>query len=101
MAIVTNEKVSGLITVTTAGTEVQGPDVVGQGWFIRAKAANTGLVFVGNDGAGAVASTSGYSLSAGDQVYIEVPNLAMLWFDSAVNGEGFCWLKAVAASAIR
>ena len=86
---------SGQITVTTAGTEVQGPDIKAQGFFIKAKSTNTGLGYVGNDGAGAVASTTGFSLSADQIIYIEfggAGNLNSQWFDSAVNGEEFCWL---------
>ena len=83
---------SGQITVATAGTEVQGPDISAQGFFITAKPTNTGLGYVGNDGAGAVSSTTGFSLSAGDTIYWEGGNLRSLWFDAAVNGEGFCWL---------
>ena len=83
---------SGQITVTTAGTEVQGSDIKAQGFFIKALPTNTGLVYVGNDGAGAVASTTGFSLAAGDTIYWEGGNLRSLWFDAAVNGEGFCWL---------
>lgn len=93
-----NELLSGLITVTTAGTAVQGTNVPAQGFFIRSLAANTGLIYIGNDGAGDVASTNGYSLSPGDQIYIEVPNLSCLWFDSAVNGEKACWLKSLAGT---
>lgn len=91
------EVLSGQITVTTAGTEVQGTSVVAQGFYIKAKTTNTGLVFVGNDGAGAVSSTTGFILAAGDVIYIETPNLSNLWFDSAVNGEGFCWLSVFSA----
>lgn len=89
-----NELLSGVITVTTAGTAVQGPSVAGFGFFIRAKLTNTGLGYVGNDGAGDVAAANGYELAAGDQIYIEAYNLDTLWFDTAVNGEKFCWLRA-------
>jgi hypothetical protein len=86
---------SGQITVTTAGTEVQGTDVkTPNGVFIKALAGNTGVVYVGNDGAGAVASTTGFQLSAGDVILVQVSNLRDLWFDSASNGDKFCWLKA-------
>jgi len=85
---------SGQITVTTAGTEVQGPSVTGNGFFIRALSGNTGKVYVGNDGADAVSSTTGYELAAGDQVYIECGNLNLLWFDAATSGDKFSWLKA-------
>jgi hypothetical protein len=84
---------SGAITVAAAGTEVQGPDISAQGFFIKAMTTNTGLVYVGNDGSNAVASTTGFSLAAGDTIYWEGGNLRNLWFDAAVNGEGFRWLS--------
>ena len=83
---------SGQITVATAGTEVQGPDIAAQGFFIKAKTTNTMLGYVGNDGANAVSSTTGFIRAAGDTIYWEGGNLRTLWFDVAVNGEGFCWL---------
>jgi hypothetical protein len=89
-----NELLSGQITVTTAGTAVQGTDVAGVGWFIRALSGNSGNVYLGNDAAGDVTSANGYELAAGDQIYIEVRNLNELFFDSAENGDKFCWLKA-------
>jgi len=84
---------SGVITVTTAGTAVQGPDT-GDGFFyIKAKSVNTGLGYVGNV-SGDVASTNGYELSAGDVIGISVRSLKTLWFDVSVSGEGFTWIKA-------
>jgi hypothetical protein len=80
--------------VTTAGAEVQGPDVEGEGFFVRALSTNTGKMYVGNNGSGVVSSTTGYELSAGDQVYLDIPNLKLLWVDGSVNGEKVCWLKA-------
>ena len=93
--------VSGQITVTTAGTEVQGPNVSissaaessrGGGVMVRALAGNTGKVYVGNDGSNAISSTTGYELSPGDQVFLDVANLNELWFDAATSGDKFCWL---------
>ena len=84
---------SGQITVTTAGTAVQGTSTVKYtGFFIRALSGNTGLVYVGNDGADDITSGNGYELAAGDQIYIEAPNLSDLWFDAATNGDKFSWL---------
>jgi hypothetical protein len=95
-----NRQLSGVITVTTAGTEVNGPDVQswqpaeqGGGFFIAAAGANTGYIYLGNDGAGAVASTSGYELKAGNQIFVRCNNLNELWFDSSVNGEKCSWLR--------
>jgi hypothetical protein len=87
--------ISGVITVTTAGTAVQGPNVaLTNGAYVRALSTNTGIVYLGNDGAGDVSSSNGYGLTAGQAVIVQVANLNELWFDSAVNGEKFCWLKA-------
>lgn len=90
-----SQAISGQITVTTAGTAVNGSDVdTPNGVFIRALAANAGVVYVGNDGAGDVSSSNGYQLSAGDQIIVMVGNLKDLWFDSASNGDKICWLLA-------
>ncbi len=89
---------SGQITVTTAGTAVQGDDEQITLVLIRALSDNTGLVYVGNDGANDVTAANGYELSGGDQIMVEGRdhggNLQNLWFDSATNGDKLCWLKA-------
>jgi hypothetical protein len=93
--IITSVAISGQITVTTAGTEIQGGNIaLDNGVYIRALTGNTGVVYVGNDGAGAVTSSNGYQLNKGEAVRIQVANLSELWFDSATNGDKFCWLKA-------
>jgi len=85
--------ISGQITVTTAGTAVQGPDVaLTNGAYIHAIAANTGVVYFGNDGAGDVSSANGYELEAGKTLPSYVANLNQLWFDAAVNGSKFSWI---------
>lgn len=86
---------SGQITVTTAGTEVQGPTTPGQGTYaIKAHPDNTDTVWVGNDGNGAVSSSNGFPLDAGEG-YIFSGLLSDLWFDADVNGHKFCWFKLV------
>jgi len=78
---------SYVVTVTTAGTAVQGP-ATGKGVFtIGADPANTGYIYVGSDGAGDVASTNGHKLGAGQQVLIQTGNMNQVWFDASVNGE--------------
>ena len=87
---------SGQITVTTAGTAVVGTSTGRyRGFFIKAMAGNTGIVYVGNDGADDITATNSYELSAGDQVYVEVEDLADLYFDSASDGDKLCWLASV------
>lgn len=85
---------SGKKTVTAAGTaEALGSGQVHGALMVKALAANTGLIYIGEDGAGDVASTNGMELSAGDVVVFDnVANLSELMIDSAVNGEGVAWL---------
>lgn len=86
---------SGQKTVTTAGTEVAlaGSIVADGPVAIRALSSNTGKVYIGNDGSGAVSSSTGFELAAGDQMILSyVGSLDTILVDSAVNGEGVCWL---------
>lgn len=91
----TATQITGQITVSTAGTAVQGPNIpLTNGVFVEALNSNIGNVYVGNDGAGDVTSSNGFELAAGKAVLVQVSNLNQLWFDAAVNGEKFCWMKA-------
>lgn len=85
---------SGQITVTTAGTAVQGPATPTGRWFVlAAHPDNTNDVWVGNDGADDVTASNGFGLAAGDAVAVEVRrSLDELWFDADTNGEKVCWL---------
>lgn len=83
---------SGQITVTTAGTRVQGPDVPGAEFLITAHQSTT-VAYVGDV---TVSASVGYPLrgtAIGNSVLIEVSNLSLLWFDAAVNGEKIAWLR--------
>ncbi len=84
---------SGQKTVTTAGTEVQlGTGTVRGPLMIKALTTNTGLMYIGNVD-GTVSSSTGIPLAAGDALIMNrVNNLADIWVDSAVNGEGVAWL---------
>lgn len=88
---------SGKKTVTTAGTAVAlGSGQIAGPLMVKALAANTGKIYIGNDGAGDVASTNGLELSAGEPVVFEhVGNLGNIFVDSSVNGEGVTWLCLV------
>jgi hypothetical protein len=85
---------SGQKTVAAAGTaEALGSGQVHGALMVKALGGNTDKVYIGNDGAGDVASTNGMELSAGDVVVFDnVANLSELIIDSAVNGEGVAWL---------
>lgn len=84
---------AGQITVTTAGTAVQGTARASHLIALKAHPDNTDAVWVGNDDAGDVTSSNGYPLDPGEAIVIEVVNLNYLWFDADVNGEKICWLS--------
>ena len=97
---------SGQITVTTAGTAVQGPTSpraggTGSGkllgFYLRALSGNAGAIYVGNDGADDVTSSDGFELSAGEGVFVECNSLDALWFDAANDGDKVSWLLASGA----
>jgi hypothetical protein len=85
---------SGQKTVATAGTAVAlGTQSVDAPLMVKALDTNTGIVALGNDGAGDVTVSNGLRLSPGDSVVFEfVGHLSSLILDSAVNGEGVSWL---------
>lgn len=90
-----NGAISGQVTVTTAGTAVQGGDIEGlNGFWVKALNGNAGNVYVGNDGAGDVTTGNGFELAPGEMVLCQVDNLSRLWFDAAGNGYKISWMKA-------
>jgi hypothetical protein len=86
--------ISGQKTVTTAGTELAlGTVAVNGPLMVKALDTNTGIVVLGNDGAGVLTTSTGIRLAAGDAVVFEfVSNLSAIMVDSAVNGEGVSWI---------
>lgn len=84
---------SGVITVTTAGTAVQVAAAVGhyQKVAVKAHPNNTDTVWIGNDGAGDVAATNGFPLDPGEGIVLD-GGLSNWWFDADVNGEKICWV---------
>jgi hypothetical protein len=85
---------SGQKTVTAAGTAVAlGTQPIGGPLAVKALAANTGVVVVGCDGAADVTTSNGFQLSASEVIiFNHVADLGNIYVDSAVNGEGVCWL---------
>jgi len=85
---------SGVTTVTTAGTAVSlGSQEVQGALAICAVSTNSGVMYVGNDGAGDVSSANGYEMQAGNQIVFPwISNLNDLYVDSAENGESVAWL---------
>lgn len=87
--------ISGQKTVTTAGTaEALGSESIQGPLMVKALAGNTGYVYLGNDGAGDVSSSTGLVLEAGEAVVFDwVGYLGTLMVDVSVNGEGVAWLR--------
>lgn len=85
---------SGQITITTAGTAVQGTDIDVDGVYLSGLDGNAGVVYVGSDGAGDVTSANGYELTSTKQVFLVCSNLKELWFDAASGNDGdkVCWI---------
>jgi hypothetical protein len=84
---------SGQTTVTTAGTEVQlNANQACKSVIIKALTSNTGIMYIGNDGANAVSSSTGYPLNKDEYVVLEVLNLNNVYVDASVNGEKVAWI---------
>lgn len=85
---------SGQKTVAAAGTaEALGSQAIGGPLAVKALAANTGVVVIGNDGASDITTANGFQLSAGETlVFNHVAHLANILVDAAVSGEGVCWI---------
>lgn len=77
----------GTKDVTTAGTAepLVGSSTPSKTVHIRAKSTNTDAIYVGGS---SVDSTNGISLLSGDSVELDIANLATIYIDSAVSGEG-------------
>ena len=87
--------ISGKMTITVAGTaEPLGSGVCQSDLMVKALISNTGVIYVGNDGAGDVASGNGVVLAAED--YIVLSSVAMfenIIIDASITGNGVSWIK--------
>lgn len=84
---------SGQKNITTAGTdEVLASSTSILSVTIKARSTNTGFIYVGVEG---VSSTTGYILSASETVTADVDNLADVWLDASVNGEGVSYIYVI------
>ncbi len=86
--------ISGQKTVSTAGTAVALGNIRIDGPLaVKALDTNTGVVALGNDGANDVTVSNGLRLEAGEMLVFEwVGELASIYLDSVVNGEGVSWM---------
>lgn len=80
----------GVTTVTTAGTDVALAGSTPAKWVsIQAQTDNTGLIAVGATGVDAtVATGNGVALSAGQVFSVPIDNLADVFIDATVSGDG-------------
>ena len=81
---------TGKTSVTTAGTRV----VLASSQrvysvTVKALAANTGTIYVGGS---TVSSTTGFQLAASESVSMDIGNLATVYLDASVSGEGVSYL---------
>jgi len=83
----------GRKAVAAAGTDeaLAASQALLSGVTVKALWANTGYIYVGAEG---VAAATGYQLGAGESIFIEVDNLAAVWLDAAVNGEGVSYIAS-------
>lgn len=86
----------GYITVSTAGTPVQGPNVAvapGKAVVLVYHPANTGEIAIGNSSTTAVHPTNGGTgepiilTAAGQSVRLFITNLNLIWVDATVGGD--------------
>lgn len=80
----------GRKVVTTAGTRVTlASSTACKQVAITAETDNTGLIVVGGSTVvAALATRQGTPLSAGDSIVMDIDNLADVYLDSTVNGDG-------------
>ncbi len=72
----------------------QGPNVgSGTGFWLRARSGNTGNVQFSYVSASSDADSTGFELSAGDMVPVQIANLNELYFTADTNGNQIAWMK--------
>jgi len=93
------EKLTGQITVETAGTAVQGPSTTPWEQFLLvAHPDNTGNIAYGNDGSDDVTMSNGIVLKPGATgvLYFNGNDNALdkIWVDADNDGDVLCWIRA-------
>lgn len=82
---------AGQKTVSSAGTAepLAASQELRAGVAIKALGGNGGNVFVGGSG---VDSSTGFVLDAGEEVFVEIDDLAKVYLDVDAGGEGVSWM---------
>ena len=87
----TDTTFTGQVVVATAGTPVQGPSKVGKrGFLVTPLSTNVGYSWVFPFG---LAKTSGYPVTPGTSIVLNVANLNQVGFDVDTSGNAVCWLE--------
>lgn len=96
-----------VVTVSSAGTAVRAKSSTHHTWnvVIQAKNSNTGLIYVGNDGADDISSTEGFQLAAGQSLnlnaelffssHVEYVDLSKIWIDADTSGSSVVVMYSV------
>ena len=79
--------------VSTAGTQVAlaSSQAITHSVTIMAQSGNSGWIYIGNS---SVSSSNGYILDAGDTLELKIANLATVYVDSSVSGEGVSYIAS-------
>lgn len=81
---------TGATTVTTAGTAVQLPAGAALSVTVRALSTNAGTIYIGPVG---VTTATGFPLSAGDALSMDIANLNLLYANADVSGDKVRYLR--------
>lgn len=83
--------VYGQKDVTTAGTAVAlgSSTALTSGVRIKANSDNTGVLYVGDSD---VDSTNGFILAAGEELFVEVADLATVYLDAGTSGDSCSYI---------
>jgi hypothetical protein len=81
---------NGIKTVTTAGTQVAlAASTTVKSVTVKALRTNTNLIYVGDS---SVSNTTGFQLSPGDTISMDIADLATVYIDSVIDGEGVSFI---------
>lgn len=85
---------SGQITVVAVSpASYQGPNIEGNGFYLKAHPDNSDTVWIGDNGTGAVAAATGFPMDPGETIFVSVENLNRLYFAADSAGDKVCWIR--------
>jgi hypothetical protein len=97
--------VTGITTVTTAGTRIQMPTLSGEGAAktitLEALGTNEGVIVIGDSkvvaaaGSHATPTQRGISLAAKGIISIEICDTGAIWLDTTKSGDAVSWMALI------